>query len=259
MAITSRTFSVSRGLRNITFMFGLLGLLMVSNVASASLFGSDIKGSGNIKEQTRDVGHFNALSVGLPADVQLRQGNIERVTISTDDNILPLVGTVVENGVLKIQPAHENTSFSSTKLIVIVEAKDINNISIGGSGTIVADKLNAPRLSVAIGGSGIVQISGLSSDALSISLGGSGGFKASGVANSIAATIGGSGSVLMGHLEAKTVEVTLGGSGHAIVWAKSALRLMIAGSGSVDYYGDPAVSRSVFGSGKVTQLGASPE
>ena len=44
----------------------------------------------------------NRLVLALPADVTVVQSATDSVTITTDDNILPLVRTRVENGVLTI-------------------------------------------------------------------------------------------------------------------------------------------------------------
>ncbi len=42
------------------------------------------------------------------------------------------------------------------------------------------------------------------------------------------------------------------------LWAREKIDVSIAGSGDVRYYGDPKVSNSVFGSGSVKRLGATP-
>jgi len=62
--------------------------------------------SSTIKIQTRDVWglpHF-AFRRGV---VEIGRAGTEGMTIETDDNILPLLETVVENGTLKIRPRQE--------------------------------------------------------------------------------------------------------------------------------------------------------
>ena len=46
--------------------------------------------------------------------VELRIGNSEGITIETDDNLLPLIETVIENGTLKIRPVKRNMNLQAT-------------------------------------------------------------------------------------------------------------------------------------------------
>ena len=95
-----------------------------------------VSGSGTIKSETRVVPGFTGISLCLDGLVEIRQGGTEGVTIETDDNILPLLETAVENGTLKIRPATGSTSFRTRKLKIIVYAKTIDTLAIAGSGSI---------------------------------------------------------------------------------------------------------------------------
>ena len=222
--------------------------------------GEQVQGSGRVVKQARQVGNFNGLSLAVPGHVELRIGNTESVTIEADDNLLPLLETVVEDGTLEIRPARRNLNLRSKSIRVVVQARSIEHLAVGGSGSIDADMLRAPRLKVAIGGSGSINLQGVQSDALSVSVGGSGDVKAaSGSTGKLSVSIGGSGDVDLGRVQADSAKVSIAGSGDATVWPRSELSVSVAGSGDVHYYGDPRVSKSSVGSGDVRRLGGAPQ
>ena len=236
---------------------------LTQSIAHAASWGwgsEQIQGSGAIKRQQRDPGHFTGVANALAAKVEVRIGNTEGVTIETDDNLLPLVETVVEDGMLKIRPVKRNMNFNTRTMKIIVQARSIDHISLGGSGTIDSDALRARKMTVDLGGSGTISLKGIEADSMSVSLGGSGDLKvAGGSAKDVSISIGGSGNVKMGPVRSNSVSVTIAGSGEATVWAKESLSLTVAGSGDVNYYGDPRVTTSVIGSGSTRRLGAAPQ
>ena len=221
--------------------------------------GERVKGSGNVKKQVRELAHFTGVSLSLPANVELRIGNTESVSIETDDNLLPLIETVIDNGMLKIRPVKRNTSLQARTMKIVVYAKDIDRLSLGGSGSIDADPLRADKLQFDLGGSGEIRLKGLESKSVSVTVSGSGNFKSgAGKAERLSISIGGSGDVDAGQVQVADASVSVAGSGTAVVWASTALSVKIAGSGDVNYYGDPKLSRSVAGSGGTQRLGAAP-
>jgi len=221
-------------------------------------FGKSVIGSGTIKSETRAVSGFSGIALSLDALVEIQQGSTEGVTVEADDNILPLIETVVENGTLTIRRASENASISPSKLKIVVRAKTIDRLSIAGAGDIQTEALKAPALKASIAGSGDIRIKSLDAGALSVNIAGSGDFSAAGRAASVHASIAGSGDLEAAKLDAKDVEVSIAGSGDAIVWARGTLKVRSAGSGGVKYFGDAEVKQSVFGSGSIKRMGAAP-
>ncbi|PHV15858.1 DUF2807 domain-containing protein [Janthinobacterium sp. BJB1] len=220
--------------------------------------GNSIQGSGKLQKQTREVGSFHGVALNVPGTVELRIGNTDSVTIEADDNILPLIDTAVENGTLRIRPARRNTNFRQSSLTIVIQARQVERVSVGGSGNITATGLRAEKLRFDVGGSGSIDARDLDSRAVAVAIGGSGNFKASGKTEQLTASIGGSGNIQAGRLAAREVQVSIGGSGEAQVWAKDNLNISIGGSGEVSYYGDPRVSRSMQRSSSIRRLGAAP-
>jgi hypothetical protein len=221
--------------------------------------GDRVQGNGNIKQQTRQLGHFSGVSLALPASLVLRIDNTEGVTIETDDNLLPLIETVIENGTLKIRPVRHKLQLAARSMKIVVHARQVERLALGGAGSIEADPLHAARLQFDLGGSGSIKLKGIDAETVSVTLGGSGNLdSAAGTARRLSVTVGGSGAVQLGKVKAAEASVNLAGSGDATVSARDSLSVTIAGSGDVNYYGDPKVSKTSVGSGGVRRLGAAP-
>jgi hypothetical protein len=228
--------------------------------AFAWSYGSDtVQGSGNISKQARQVAHFNGVALSVPGNVELHIGTGEGVTIEADDNLLPLIETSVDNGTLRIRPTRENLNLRAHTLHITVNARDIDHLSVGGSGSIDSDAVHARNFKASLGGSGSINVRGVDGDRMDISVAGSGKMSAGGGAVSMAHLhIAGSGNVDIGKVKAGDVSVKVAGSGDSRVWAAKSLDVTIAGSGSVDYYGDAKVSRTVMGSGDINRLSGAP-
>lgn len=262
MAHTIFHSRMSAAARALLLALGVCAIAAPATPALASpldwIGGNSVKGSGKLQKQTREVANFNGVALNVPGHVELRIGNTDSITIETDDNILPLIDTVVENGTLRIRPAKRNANFRQTALTIVIQARHVERISVGGSGSIDAAGLRADKLRFDVGGSGSINARDLDSPRVAIAIGGSGNFTATGKTEQLTASIGGSGSIQAGRLAAREVQVSIGGSGEAQVWAKDDLNISIGGSGEVSYYGDPRISKSMQRSGSVKRLGSAP-
>ncbi|GJI98424.1 hypothetical protein RugamoR57_51420 [Duganella caerulea] len=255
--------SVRSALRILFLSAGLLAVAAPVGVSVAGPFswfhGERVQGSGKIVKQNREIGHFTSLATSVSGNIELRQGNTEGISIETDDNLLPLIETVVDNGTLRIRPTRKDVNLESHTMKIVVQARSIEKIAVAGSGSVEADQLRGERLTFDVGGSGSINVRKLESESVAIALGGSGNLKVGGNVERLQVSIGGSGRVQAGQLAARDVTVSIGGSGEATVWAKQTLNLSVAGSGDISYYGDPKLTSSVLGSGSVKRLGGSPQ
>ncbi len=221
-------------------------------------WGKRVTGSAVVKTETRAVSGYKGVKLSGSFHVTVVQNGSEGVTIVADDNLLPLISTEVERGNLYIKWSERNLNVSHQKITITVHAKDIDELSVAGSGNIVADVINTPRLRSAIAGSGDINIKNLTSDALKISIDGSGNFGAGGLTNEFEVSISGSGGVKIASLKTKNAKLSIAGSGDATLWATDTLKVSLAGSGDIRYYGGATLTKSVAGSGSIKRLGAAP-
>lgn len=237
----------------------LLAASSVTPLARADWFsGSTVRGSGTQKTESRDVGAFTGVALALSAVVELRQADKDSVTVETDDNILPLIETVVESGTLKIRYRKKTGGVQATSIRIVVTARTIEALTVAGAGDLRADRLQARSLTATISGSGEIRIGALEATSFKANISGSGDLTVAGRTDALQGNIAGSGNLQTGKLESRTASLRIAGSGYAKVWARETLAVNSAGSGDVDYYGSPTLTRSVAGSGTIRRLGAAP-
>lgn len=229
-------------------------------LAGPALARETLVGSGKMATEARPVSGFTHVGIVVPGKVQLTQGNTESLTITADDNVLPHIESVVEKGVLKVRFRHDHDlSVRNVTITLVVNARELDGISIGGSGDVTASAIKSPKLALNIGGSGNVKVASVDAAEVAVRIGGSGDVSiGGGRTEKLSVSIGGSGEMKAPRLESKHAKVTVAGSGDASVWVRESLAVTVAGSGGVRYYGDPKVERTVVGSGDVRRAGASP-
>ncbi len=227
--------------------------LALAAVSATTANAKTVVGSGKIAEQSRAVSGFTSISLMSSADVEIRQGTREGVTVIADDNIIPLIETRVRGKILEID---SKESFRTKNAIrVIVDLVTLDGISLSGSGNFTAKTaVKSDTLKVRIGGSGNVQLKPLTANVVDVGIEGSGDFTASGSAAKQTLLIAGSGNIVAQELAGQTVSASISGSGDINVWAAQALNASISGAGSIGYKGKPTVKTKVDGAGDVAPL-----
>jgi hypothetical protein len=213
--------------------------------------------------ESRPVSGFNSVSVRRVREDADHAGRTESLTITADDNVLPYIETVVEQGMLKIRwkkPVEgRSLTLSREKISMTLSARDMEAIAIGGSTNVTAGPLKSERIVANIGGSGNLEITSVEAGDVAVTIGGSGDLAiGGGRTHTLNVRIGGSGAVQAPKLESRSAKVRIGGSGSASIWAHDTLDATVAGSGAIRYYGDPKVERRVAGSGEIRRVGANP-
>jgi hypothetical protein len=205
-----------------------LALLAVGSVVTAC---SATAGSGQLATQSRQVSGFTSVELAGVGELSIDQTGTESLTVSAEDNLLPLLTSEVEGDTL-ILGKKPNTRIVTTKPITYtLTMKDITGLAVSGSGTINAPKLTTAALRIEISGSGVITTAG-NVDDQSLEISGSGRYLADG-------------------LTSKTTTAEISGSGTGNVVASNALDVKISGSGTLTYSGKPQVSQTVSGSGKL--------
>jgi hypothetical protein len=217
-----------------------------------------VEGNGSVKRQPRDAGHFSGVAMALAGKVEVRRGERDSVMVEADDNLLPLIETVVEDGTLQIR-TRRAVSIHTRKLRVFVTARQLDRLSMAGSGEIDADRVDGARAQFDIGGTGTVRVGKVDAERIVVGVGGSGDLRVEGgSARTVSLSIGGSGNIDLARVRAESANVSIAGSGDASLWVRDSLSATVVGSGDISYYGDPRISKSMMGSGDVRRLGAAP-
>jgi carbon monoxide dehydrogenase subunit G len=215
----------------------MLGVAIVSvGIAGAcgldDAGGETVRGSGTIETESRTAEDFSGVILQGSGNVVIDVDGTESLTITADDNILPLLTSTVSDGRLELG-VRSNTRISPSETVTYrITAVDLDSVAVQGSGDVTANDIDT--------------------DDLDLSIPGSGDIAANGAAGTIEVTISGSGGVDASALLAEEGTVVINGSGDAIVNADTTLDVTINGSGDVEYLGKPKLNETVDGSGSIS-------
>jgi len=174
-------------------------------------------GSGRVVTATRSVSGFTRIDLIGAATVDVAVGKPAGLTITGDDNILPIIRTRVVDGVLRIS----SRSYTSRhELRLRIGTPSLDRVSLTGAGTLTA--------------------SGISSNAFSLDMSGAATIVLGGKTGTLDASLSGAGTEELGNLVARSAHVSLSGTGSLHVHATGSLDASVSGVGSIVYSGSPA-------------------
>lgn len=226
----------------------LITLLLAATIISPS-FG---------QKRAVDVGNFSELSLGIAANLYLKQGSNTQVEIECDDDIFEDIEIEVKGDRLVIKKEGSwswGSGWRKSEVTIYITMDKIEGLSVSGSGNIEGEgKLRTGDVRLSVSGSGDMDLE-IESDELDMRISGSGSIRLNGTAEEAEARISGSGRVKAEDLTVKTFEARISGSGSCYITATDEINASISGSGSVYYAGDPKrVISNSSGSGKVREM-----
>ena len=208
-----------------------------------------VSGSGEIETRSRVVPEFKRVFLKGSGYVIIVKGKAQNVEIKADKNIMPLIKTEVKGDLLEI--SHENVNLKPTMLEFHLSMKQLEGVTISGSGNVTGrSAFAADEFKAEINGSGDLDLAIVVSRLATV-INGSGSMALTGKAAEYQATINGSGDIRAFNLESKKASVSIAGSGDCSLCASESLTAYISGSGDVIYTGSPRLEGSVKGSGSV--------
>lgn len=188
----------------------------VGNLFSRLIF-KDVSGSGNIQTEQRNVGEFKSVDVSGAFKIEIVAQKDFSVEVEADDNILPLVKTEVENGVLKI--SRESRFLSRGKVLVRVSAPNIENLEVSGASKVALKDLSNESLNLDVSGASKIEINGKTSE--------------------LKMEISGASKINAENLTAENVSVEASGASKIDVFVSNELNADLSGATKLTYSGDP--------------------
>jgi hypothetical protein len=195
-----------------------------------------LTGSGKMTTEQRTVENFDKLEINSYGKLIIKQADKESLKIEGEDNILSNLVTEVENNKLVIKFKNNSLSVISTKeLIYYLNVKDLTSLVSNGAVSINAENLTLNNLFVKLNGAEKITISG-TVEKQEIEINGAGYYDAK-------------------NFSSKDCSVTLNGAGGAAVRVSEKLNASIAGAGSIQYIGNPEITKKINGIGKIEKIG----
>lgn len=191
------------------------------------------QGSGAVKTETRSVSGYSAVNLSGVGTLDIRQTGTESLTVTSDDNILPLLTSSVSGNTLRLGLKLGSNPRPTKGIVWNLTVKSLSSITISGAGAVNAQGLTAQAMDLVISGAGTLTIAG-SATSQTVTVSGAGNYNGRGFSTT-------------------NTTVTISGTGNATVSASGTLTATVSGAGTVTYYGSPQVTQHVSGVGTIKQ------
>ncbi|MEM7784357.1 MAG: head GIN domain-containing protein [Planctomycetota bacterium] len=215
-------------------LLGCLAVLLTTGCIEISVGGGSVgvPGSGTLQTEMRQVPDFDKIRILGVGTLDYSHSEELGLVVKTDDNLLPMISTEVEDGVLVIRPID---SISPTELTYEISSPTLNGVTLEG-----ATKVN---------------LDSIASDSLTINVSGASKIDAGGEVNQLIVDVSGASKAELERLSSKTAMLKLSGASKASVYASEAADIEVNGVGKVDVHGNPKNQKqSVSGLGSVDFL-----
>lgn len=219
----------------------IIALFVIScnNVTSGD--GSNkITGNGKVVAEVRELQPFHAVSMEGVFNVTLTQGTKESVQVEGDENILPVIITVVENDTLKVK-MKDNTSIQKmSKLNVNITLVSISNLNSQGVGSLkCTDTLRLKDLQLNLEGVGNTELN-LVANQLTVTSNIVGTLSLAGMVQEAFIDHDGVGALKAFDLQTGKMTLHSNGVGAAEIFASQEIIIDASGVGGVKYKGGAA-------------------
>jgi len=191
-----------------------------------------VPASGGVIE-SREVSGFTGVELTSIGDLYIEQTGTESLTIEADADVLPQLTSNVSSGILELGVTPGTSIAKSRRINYRLTVATLDSIAVSGVGDATASNLRAERLTVEVSGAGEMTLAG--------------------TVDSQALTISGTGDYNGEDLQSTTAKVTIDAAGNAVLRVSDRLDATVSGVGSVEYIGDPQVTKDVSGVGSVEQ------
>ncbi|MBX0330545.1 DUF2807 domain-containing protein [Oscillochloris sp. ZM17-4] len=192
-----------------------------------------IRGSGKVTTETREVGAFTAIDISGVGEVVITQGDADSLMVETDDNLQAIMLGEVRGDTLYLGIKPDQDFSDATRVTFTVTVKDLTAITLAGAASITVSNLSGDMLTVMHAGAGTVTTSGAVAEQR--------------------VTLSGAGSYDGAALVSDRATVDLSGLGSVVVNARQRLDATISGAGSIAYIGSPELHQQVSGVGSIRQ------
>ena len=235
----------------------VVAILITASMLSSCNFvgGTRIHGNSNIETQERQVSSFTSVDVRGAMKVNISQGDVKKVQIEADENLIQYIETRQEGDKLIIKTRDGFNLDPTGDMRVHVTAPLFKSINVSGACDIIGQgKINnGENLKMHVSGAGDIKME-VDAPALDVEISGSGTVNLKGETKDFDLDLSGAANAHCYDLLSENTKVVISGAGDAEVYASVKLDAHVSGAGAVSYKGNATnVSQQVSGAGSVTK------
>lgn len=217
----------------------LIAVLCLGTINTANAQRKRIKGSGDVKTETRNVKDFTGVSTSTAIDIYLSQGEKFELMVEADENLLQYIVTEVDNGVLKVRFEKGLNITWSKKKVVHVTMKDVDYIRASSAGDVIGQTpINAENLKIRTSSAGDVKLE-VYAKSLDLATSSSGDISLSGRADYLEARTSSAGDIKAFELTVKEADISASSAGDVKITVTERLYARASSAGDIQYRGNP--------------------
>jgi len=204
-------------------------ILFIAATVIAGCSRPGIKGDGEIKTEDRSISDYSKIVVSGGYKITWSIGK-PALNISADQNLLPLIKTVVSGNTLQIDSTEQLAPTESIK--IILSSASLANVRLKGGNSFRATKISGHDLKIESTGASSIHVEGS--------------------VTNLKADLTGASRLDAKSLHTQNATLSLLGASDAAVNVSDALKVSVTGAGSLIYSGDPkSVEQNVAGAGNI--------
>jgi putative autotransporter adhesin-like protein len=202
-------------------------IAIVSAISGCSPPG--VKGDGVIMTTNRPIGDFSALVVNGAYKIKWTSGK-PALTISTDQNLLPLIETTVSGNTLEID--QEKQLRPSKGITINLSSASLSEVRVNGAVNFTGSSLAGHDLKLECNGASSINVDG--------------------AITNFEVNLSGASKLNAESLRTQTAKVSLNGAAYADIAVSDSLDASISGAGLLTYSGNPkSVEKNISGAGRI--------
>lgn len=224
-----------------------IGLVLLVLVLSSWNLKKEVKGSGKVLQEQREVTSFEGINVNNAIHVFLSQGNEESVKVEADDNVVPYIQTKVKDRILHITLKGEEPirNFSpKLPMNVYVTIKNLREIEANAAATVEGEsafQVETLELDISSAASLDLEVKGENID---MDISSAANVTLSGQINSMKAEVSGACKLDGTNLETLKANIDMSGASSATLKVKDELEYDVSGASRLTYSGNPRIYKA---------------
>jgi hypothetical protein len=220
-------------------------------LAAAACF-AGVRGSGNLRTETRDVPAFDAIAVGAGIRVNVSIGPRKPIRIEADEDVLPLIRTKVSDGVLKIEFDTEESISTPHEVTVTLQTPELHGVMASGGAYVRGELTRGAAAELDASGGGEVHVRGVDADELRIAGSGGGVVEVHGRAAKAKIELSGGSQVIGADLSIRDLHIHGSGGCEADLRVSGKVRGSLSGGSELHLKGGASSRVSTTGGSSVT-------
>ena len=227
-------------------------LVTLLSFSSCFFLGPSINGNGNVTVEYRDIRDFEKVKVSNGLNVILVQSDKDLVTVEADENLHEVIQTELKHGELKIFT--DERIKESTKLVITVELKDIEELQSGSGAQVKTDGVLHVKNFMTKASSGSQQNLHLNVASLVAKTSSGAQMRLEGVTQDVDLSASSGAQLLAGKLVSKSCVADVSSGAHIYIEATEKLDGEASSGGNIFYSGNPtSLDISTSSGGNITK------